>query len=181
MIARPFAYLLTVAAIIAAPMQSPAIAADAPRPIEVHRIADESLIAFAAKFFYKRHPNAFNWSFKARYRSEENWTQVVREQTYSAEVNLSDQGAPALLLVVDNPNWCNSEGCLGTIFRKTATGYALICEAALPEPKSDAAKAQILPQIENGYRQIATATKIIEWNAQPDGSGLLCTTDDRKP
>ena len=173
MMARSFATLLTAALVF-----SQAALADSAQGIQLRRLGDESVIAFATKFFYKRHPNALNWSFKARYRAAENWTKLVREQTYAAEIDIGD-GKPALLLVVESPNWCDTEGCLGTIFKKTATGYMLICEAALPPPEADTTHAEILPKVENGYHQIATTNKIIEWNPQPDETGLLCTEESR--
>jgi hypothetical protein len=179
--ARPLIVLLVAAAMFGAPTTTHAAAPDSVQRLQLRRITGEGLIGFATKFFYKRYPTAFNWSFKSRFRSEENWTKVVREQTYFAEVGLGGDNSPVLLLVVDNPNWCDSEGCLATIFRRSATGYTLICEAALPEPESDATEAEILPKIENGYHQIATATRIIQWNAEPDSTGILCTAENRAP
>lgn len=134
--------------------------------IQLHRIDDPVVQAFATLFFYKRHPHMVNWSFAQRYRSDENWTDVVRRQVYAAEIELSGDGVPQLLLTVDNPNWCQANGCLSAIFRKAKRGYELICEAALPPPEEPG--AVILGEIENGYHRLATRSDLIVWNAKQD-------------
>ncbi len=103
--------------------------------ITLKRIEGEPLISFATRFFYKRHPHAVNWSFAKHYRSDENWAEIVRAQVYAAEADLNGDGVAELFLVVDNPNWCEADGCLGAIFRKAARGYELICETTCPAPR----------------------------------------------
>ncbi len=151
--------------------------AEAPRgTIAFHRIEGEPLTTFAARFFYKRHPHAVNWSFAKRYRADENWTEIVHNQVYAADVDLNDDGTPELILVVDNPNWCQANGCLGAIFRSVPKGYELICETALPPPEQPA--LTVLPEIENGYHHIATQDQTILWNARQDyDAGTLCATE----
>ncbi len=147
--------------------------------ITLKRIEGEPLISFATRFFYKRHPHAVNWSFAKHYRSDENWAEIVRAQVYAAEADLNGDGVAELFLVVDNPNWCEADGCLGAIFRKAARGYELICETTLPGPEMPA--ATILAEIENGYHHLAMADATILWNARQDyDSGGLCSVEGKE-
>lgn len=146
--------------------------------IELRRIDDPALRDFATRFFLKRHPHVLNWSFAQRYRSDENWAALVRDQVYQAEIGIGADGARALLLTVGNPNWCQANGCLSAIFRNTARGYELICETALPAPPQPG--AEILDEIENGYHRLATPSDLIVWNASQDyDSGQLCSVERR--
>jgi hypothetical protein len=156
---------------------APVRAAD-PAAIVLHRIAGDEVTAFATGFFYKRHPHPVNWSFATRYRSTVNWSAVVGQHAYMARADLDGDGTPELILVVDDPDWCEADGCLGDIFRKVPRGYELICETALPQPAAPA--ATILPEIENGYHQLATPNHIVVWNRRQDyDSGALCATESR--
>lgn len=151
-------------------------AGEASGPVVLHRLTDEATITFATRFLYKHHPQAVNWSFTKRYR-EESWTQIARDQIYAAEPDIGGD-SPVLVLVVDNPNWCEADGCLGDIFRKTPKGYELICEAPLPSPEMPL--LSILPAIENGYHDLVTADHTILWNERQDfDSGRLCAVESR--
>ncbi|HEY1723473.1 MAG TPA: hypothetical protein VGG27_19675 [Magnetospirillaceae bacterium] len=146
--------------------------------IALHRIDDEGIASFAARFFYKRHPHPVNWSFAKRLRSEINWAEIVHDHAYAADAPIGDADRSVLIVVVDNPDWCEANGCLGDIFRKTPKGYELICETALPTP--DVAPLSILPTIENGYHDLATADHAILWNERQDfDSGQLCSIESR--
>jgi hypothetical protein len=148
--------------------------------IGFRRIDNEPLIAFATRFFYKRHPHAVNWSFARRYRTDENWSAIVHGEVYSSEVDLDDDGTPELVLLVDNTNWCDAGGCLSAIFRHVPKGYELICETALPPPES-AAPVTVLAMVEHGYHRLATKDLTVVWNARQDyDSGLLCATESRE-
>jgi hypothetical protein len=165
-------------AILAAAIAAPSHADNGLGPVVMQRIAGEPLTSFATRFFYKRHPNAVNWDFAKRYRSTENWAEIVREQVYAAEIDINGDGVPELFLVVDNANWCEANGCLGAIFRRTPKAYELICETALPPPASP--PMTILAEIENGYHHLATTDKTILWNERQDyDSGQLCATERR--
>ena len=169
--------LAMILTMIAAPIARVTNATDSPRPhIELARIAGPERVAFLTKFFYKHYPEQVNWSLDSRRRGEENWTRVVRDEAYVAEVDLNDDGVPELIVVIDDPNWCDSAGCLSAIFRKNGNRYDDICQTSLPGPGQPG--AEILAEIENGYHRIATPARLIEWNAtQENDSGTLCSTD----
>jgi len=172
---------VTLALIVALSPLEPGIAADSPRPrIELHPIEGASRIAFATKFFYKHYPQEVNWSFAAQRHAQENWTRVVRDEGYFAQIDLGDDGATVLILVIDDPNWCNPLGCLSAIFRATPKGYEYICGASLPG--AGQLGAEILVERENGYHRLATPARIIEWNAnQKFDSGTMCSEENREP
>jgi hypothetical protein len=162
-------------------LSRPGTAADTPQSrVELSRLEDEARIAFAIKFFYKHYPHQVNWSFATRRAAGENWNKIVRDDGYFAEIDLNDDGVPELILVIDNPDWCGSSGCLTAIFRTTPKGYEYICAASMPA--ADQPGAEILAERENGYHRIATPTRVIEWNAkqEPD-SGSLCAEETREP
>lgn len=172
------AAFLSIAMIGLASGISAGAASAAETRIQLHRIDDPAVENFATNFFYRRHPHVVNWSFAQRYRSDENWTEVVRRRVYAAEIDLRGDGIPELVLTVDAPDWCQANGCLSAIFRKVRQGYELICEAALPPPEEPG--AEILAEIENGYHRLATRSDLIEWNASQDyDSGELCSIERR--
>jgi len=150
----------------------------APR-LELHRVKDEWMVAFATKFFYKRYPKEVNWSLGARRPAQENWARTVREQTYFAEAALEGSDGHELILVVDSPNWCDELGCLGAIFRRIqggSDGYEFICSA--PFPGASQPGAEILPETENGFHLIRTPTRMIQWYpSQKFDSGNLCAVE----
>lgn len=176
---RALLRLALTVTMIALPMAPATNAADAPRPhIELNRLADPERIAFLTKFFYRHYPEEVNWSLGSRRRDVENWTKVVRDEAYVAEIDLNDDGVPELIVVIDDPNWCDSAGCLSAIFRKDGSRYDYICQASLPGPGEPG--ADILANIENGYHRIATPERLVEWNAaQEFDSGTLCTIENR--
>ena len=160
----------------------PAFAADpVVSTIAFHAIDDEPFLLFATRFFYGHFPNPPNWSFGSRFSRRANWSTELRAHGHFAAVDLGDNGVHELVVVVDDPDWCEPDGCLGTVFRPAANDeqrlrpYEYICEAPLV-----LGGTTILAPKENGYHLMATKANIIHWSAEQEfDAGQLCYTEGR--
>ena len=181
---RPFPRwrLLAAALLAIAGSASPGARADqVVAQIDFRPIDNEELLLFATRFFYGHFPSPPNWSFGSRFSHRENWTTVLRAHGFAALVDLDDHGARELVVMTDDPDWCDSDGCLGTIFRPSPSNYEFrkayeyICQ--VPVSLKDTA---ILAQKENGYHLLETKAYIIHWySGQESDSGNLCSTEIR--
>jgi hypothetical protein len=169
----PLGLRLLAAALALAATPALSRAEDAGAPIAFRRIADAGLANFATQFFERRYPRPSNWSFGARFIRRVNWTALVSSETYAASVDLVGTGERDLILLVNDPDWCDDHDCLAPIFRPTVKGYEFICEGALP-----LSGARLLAQKENGYRLIGSDTAIVHWEEQQDyDAGSLCSVE----
>jgi hypothetical protein len=170
---------LLAACLLLAP---PAFAADqVVSTIAFRAIDDEPFLLFATRFFYGHFPHAPNWSFGSRFTNRENWGLELRTHGHFAAVDLADNGVHELVVTVDDPDWCEVDGCLGAVFRPTANGderlrpYEYVCQAPLVLDGTS-----ILAPKENGYHQMATKANIIHWSPEQEfDSGQLCYTEGR--
>jgi hypothetical protein len=170
---------LLVVALLLAP---PAFAADQVlSTVTFHPIDDEPFLQFLTRFFNGHFPNAPNWSFGSRFSHRENWTTELRSHGHIAAVDLGDNGVHELVVTVDDPDWCEADGCLAAIFRPSAQRderlrpYEYVCQAPLVVDGTT-----VLAQKENDYHLMATKANFIHWSAQQEfDSGQLCWTENR--
>lgn len=135
-------------------------------------IRDPALLKFAVSYF--RRWDLSKDSFKGK-----RGFQFLRDHVVFSENDINDDGVPELFLVISEASFCGTAGCTAAIFRKTRTGYELICDTSFdPDFKLG---GQISPQKEYGFHVIQAPEAIIHWaeRQEPD-SGRLCWQEELK-
>lgn len=134
--------------------------------IKFHHIKDPALLKFAVSFYQKRNYDEFKGK---------RGLQLLRKELEVFEADIDDDGVPELFLLLEDIGYCGTAGCEAQIFKKTATGYELICETSLASELNSGTGSPILPETEHGFHRIEAPEAIIHWNEHkgpPEGN--LC-------
>jgi hypothetical protein len=101
----------------------------------------------------------------------------LRDHVRFSENDINDDGVPELFLALADAAYCGTAGCTAAIFRKTPTGYEIICGTSFDPDYTGG--GEISAEKEHGYHAIRAPEAIIHWEErQEPNSGGLCRHED---